>query len=189
MTTNYIDKKKFLNEVCDYKKQLRNARVKKLEKPQMPNQLGSSFYLIAEKCSHHAWFRGYPDTIKEDMISDAIYHCIKYVDTFNPRKTKEAFAYFTRVVFHAFRHRVDKERKMLYTKLKAIEDAELFSMLSDRQGHDEIDYGSEEVAYSEGAKENRNEFIRKFEDSLRKKKIKEKAKKKLKEKQVKVLKK
>jgi DNA-directed RNA polymerase specialized sigma24 family protein len=174
MQRHYVDSKKFFQAVCDYKSKLRYCEGLKLEKPDMPNYLGLCFTQIAENYSHHRWFRSYPQSIREDMIQDAVYFCVKYIDSFNPEKSKNAFAYFTQVVYHAFRQRIERERKYLATKLKAIEHVEVFHMAADKQAHDDQDYGGESnIHYSDNAKKKRHEFIESYETRTAKKKKKD----------------
>jgi hypothetical protein len=147
----YVNNKEFFAAVVSYKNQLKEAREAELEKPRMPNYLGDCFYKIACRYIYHPWFRGYD--FKEEMISDAVLHCVKYVDTFDPAKTTNAFSYFTQTIHNAFRYRVEKEKRYLYTKYKAIENTEIFKSSGD----------AGDVQYSDNAKENRSDFIATYE--------------------------
>ena len=168
-TKHYVNNKEFLEGIIDYKQKLRDAEALKKPKPQMSNFLGDCFLKIAKGYSLHHWFSGYD--FKEDMIMDAVYVCIKYIDTFDPGKTTNAFAYFTQAIHFSFRQKVEKERKYLYTKYKMIENTELFDITSSRQSHDiaHKDTG-DGVYYSKTSDEKRREFVENYETSLEKKK-------------------
>ena len=62
------------------------------------------------------------------MISDGIENCLQYLSNFNPKKSKNPFAYFTQIIHYAFLRRIGKEKKQLEIKNKIIE----------RTGFDEV---------------------------------------------------
>ena len=57
------------------------------------------------------------------MVSDGIENCLQYLANFNPRKSKNPFAYFTQIIYYAFVRRIQKEKKQINVKYKMIEDA------------------------------------------------------------------
>lgn len=115
---NYVDNVKFYEEL----KKHRNAclRLKKgKEKPQIPEYLGECFLKIATHLSHKPNFVNY--TFKDDMVSDGIENCLRYVLNFNPEKSKNPFGYFTQIVIYAFIRRIQGEKKHTYIKYRLIE--------------------------------------------------------------------
>lgn len=164
----YVDNAKFLEAIVDYQAKLREARELGKEKPQMPNYLGMCFLNIAERFSHGHSFRNY--RFREDMVADAVMYCVKYVESFDPSRSSNPFSYFTQTVYHTFLREIAKEKKYLYTKLKTIENTELFSLVSDRQDHDQTDYGGGSMGYTEHSKENMLEFIETYENKMEEKK-------------------
>lgn len=178
---NYIDNDKFFEAVCDYKKQLKKARDaangEEFERPVMSNYLGDCFLKLAENFSHNYSFIGYK--FRDDMVMDAVYFCVKYIDTFNPEKTKNPFAYFTTTCYNAFLQKIDKEKKHLYIKYKAIENTEIFEGLHENHAYgDKVIKGTDEgVPYSEGSREKRDDFVYNFEAKMNKAKEKKEQKK------------
>ena len=55
------------------------------------------------------------------MIADGIENCVMYFDNFDPKKSKNPFAYFTQIIYFAFIRRIHKEKKQLYVKYKSTE--------------------------------------------------------------------
>jgi hypothetical protein len=55
------------------------------------------------------------------MIADGVENCIMYFDNFDPKKSKNPFAYFTQIIYFAFLRRIHKEKKQLYVKYKSTE--------------------------------------------------------------------
>lgn len=166
-TAYYVDNEKFLEAILDYKKKADIARINDWPRPKMSNYLGSCFMKIAMKLSNSRNFINYP--FKEDMISEAVHICIRYIETFDETRTQNPFAYFTQTVKYAFINQIQKEKKYLYTKYKAIQNTESFGVVSDRQQGDGGDY-SNDVQYSENAKQNMMTFIKEFEDKAKEKK-------------------
>ena len=57
------------------------------------------------------------------MISDGIENCLQYLNNFNPKKSKNPFAYFTQIIYYAFIRRIQKEKKQTTIKHKLISEA------------------------------------------------------------------
>jgi len=75
--------------------------------------------LIATNVSMKPNFISY--TFRDEMIGDAIENCCQYFDNFDPKRSKNPFAYFTQITWYAFLRRIHKEKKQLYAKYKAHE--------------------------------------------------------------------
>ena len=62
-------------------------------------------------------FSGYH--FKDEMIADAIYHCIRYIDSFNIEKSDNPFSYFTQAAYYQFIKRIQLEKEQLYIRCKS----------------------------------------------------------------------
>lgn len=165
--TNYVDNKLFLKEMTAYRRSVRKAQKDGLEKPRIPEYVGQCFMLIAENMSHKYNFLSY--TFRDEMVSDAIENCVMYADNFNPRKSKNPFAYFSQICYYAFLRRIQREKKQLYVKYKS---TELHGVLDDFDQLESDDgYTRQFEMY-----DNIGEFIQKFENAKAAKKAKAKAK-------------
>ena len=85
--------------------------------PQISNYIGECFLKMATNIAHKHNFNRYP--YKEEMISDGIVDCIKYVDSFDTGQNNP-FAYFTQAINNAFVRRIIKEKKQAYVKVKLL---------------------------------------------------------------------
>jgi len=47
-------------------------------------------------------YRGYPKSLKEDLVSAALVKCIKNIHNFKPERADTCFNYYTRCTEHAF---------------------------------------------------------------------------------------
>ena len=85
-------------------------------------------------------------------------------ELFDPEKSKNPFAYFTQIIYYAFLRRIQKEKKQLYIKHKAIENFQAFDEFVDP-----ID-GSRIMAdpHSYEPTEYMKEFVKNFEQKEQK---------------------
>ena len=110
-TAHYVDNKKFLEAMKEWKEKCREAEETGEERPQISNYVGECFLKIANGLSYRPNFINY--TYKEDMISDGIENCLQYIHNFNPDKSNNPFAYFTQIIYYAFIRRIQREKKQI----------------------------------------------------------------------------
>jgi len=132
---HYVDNKKFYESIMEHRKKVAEAEKKGTEPPRMSEYIGECILKIAQRLTYHRYYINYSEHYKEEMISDGIENCIQYFDRFNPEKSKNPFAYFTQIIWFAFRRRIMKEQKLRYTMYKNAEkfmtengDGELIQM-------------------------------------------------------------
>jgi len=122
-TEHYVDNKKFLEAMKEYRKSCNKAKREKRNKPPVTDYIGSCFLKIANHLSYRPNFINY--TFRDDMISDGIENCLQYLDNFNPTKSNNPFAYFTQIIYFAFVRRIQKEKKQTIIKQKLIHENNL----------------------------------------------------------------
>lgn len=128
---NYVDNAKLYDNMLEYKEQCKFAAENGLTKPRIPEYVGESILKIANGLAVTVHFINYP--FREDMVGDGIENCIMYIDNFDPYRFKNPFAYFTSIIYYAFLRRIQKEKKHLYVKHKALHNTYLFGMLEQHQ--------------------------------------------------------
>ena len=116
---HYIDNKRFYVEMVKYCDSVMIARIIGDPDPPATNFMGKCFVDIAMNLSNRPNFINY--TYKEEMIGDGIENCLQYCSNFNPNKSKNPFAYFTRIIYYAFVRRIEREKKQAYVKHKLSE--------------------------------------------------------------------
>src|SRR6056300_1431212 len=166
---NYIDNKKFLAAMIEFRDSVIEAEEKGERRPMVPNYVAECIMKIAIHLSYKPNFSNY--TFREDMISDGVENCLQYIDNFNPDKSNNPFAYFTQIIYYAFLRRIRNEKKHLYTKYKVSEHVNVFDMTSENQEGDDGSY-IEKGKANEWSQEYMSEFIENFEETKRKKKKK-----------------
>jgi len=118
---HYVNNKEFLAAMTEYTKNVNKAKRNKEPKPPVTDYIGSCFLKIANHLSYRPNFINY--TFRDDMISDGIENCLQYLDNFNPRKSKNPFAYFTQIIYYAFIRRIQKEKKQVTIKNRLITES------------------------------------------------------------------
>lgn len=157
---NYIDKVVFYNELKKHKEVCKQCKKNNQDEPMLPNYIGECFILIANKFSNYPKFINY--SYKDEMILDGIEHCMKYWRSFDVDKYDNPFAYFTKIMYHAFVMRIKKENKLLYLKYKIVQQSGIEDILEQ--------ITEEDVTFDSDIYDNINEFIDKYEKSMEVKK-------------------
>ena len=130
---HYVDNKKFLEAMVEWNDKWDKAIEDNHSPPPVTEYIGECFLKIATHLSYKPNFINY--TFRDDMVSDGIENCLQYLANFNPRKSKNPFAYFTQIIYYAFVRRIQKEKKQINVKYKMIEDAN-FDDVSLQPGED-----------------------------------------------------
>ena len=131
---HYVDNKKFLQAMIEYRDKCRKAEEKNRKKPEVTNYIGECFLKIANHLSYRPNFINY--TYRDDMISDGIENCLQYMNNFDPEKSDNPFAYFTQIIYYAFIRRIQKEKKQMQVKAKIIANAGVENMMDQLEGDD-----------------------------------------------------
>jgi len=141
---HYVDNKKFLEAMIEYKDRCNKAKKRNRKNPPVTNYIGECFLKIANHLSYRPNFINY--TFRDEMISDGIENCLQYLSNFNPKKSKNPFAYFTQIIYYAFIRRIQKEKKQVNIKVKLIEDSNLIDMTV-QPGDENNDYTNQFVEF------------------------------------------
>ena len=131
---HYVDNKKFLEAMIEYRDRCEKAKNRNRKKPEVTNYIGECFLKIANHLSYRPNFINY--TFRDDMISDGIENCLQYMDNLNPDKSNNPFAYFTQIIYYAFIRRIQKEKKQIQIKSKLIANTGVENMMDQLQGDD-----------------------------------------------------
>ena len=167
---NYVDNKKFLEEMIKYRRSVSQATDFGVGRPRVPYYIGDCIMKIATHLSYKPNFINY--TFREEMVADGVENCLQYIDNFNPDKSKNPFAYFTQIIYFAFLRRIQKEKKYLYTKYKASENINLFGDTVEKSEDGNGSSQRNKIKYNEWSEEYMNDFIENFEENKRRKKRK-----------------
>jgi DNA-directed RNA polymerase specialized sigma subunit len=166
MKNHYVNNEQFLQQMILYKNSVKIAAKNKMERPKIPDYIGSCFFKIATHLARKPNFANY--TFKEDMISDGVENCLLYIDNFDSEKSKNPFAYFTQIIYYAFLRRIQKEKKHMYIKYKSMEN-EITNALIENTGEDIVASYMQGMMHETYSECFIRDFIETFESAKRKK--------------------
>jgi hypothetical protein len=122
---HYIDDEHLTGILSEWKKVFDADIAAGKERPKLPEAVGEAIFDMAEALGKRHNFSGY--SYLDEMKSDAILHCVKYIHNFNPEKKSQkkgkvsAFGYINMIIWRSFTHRIDAEKREQYLKYKSFE--------------------------------------------------------------------
>jgi DNA-directed RNA polymerase specialized sigma24 family protein len=128
---HYVNNKKLLEYMTAFRASYLESQREGKIRPVIPDYIGECIMYIANRYSNKSNFRNYP--FKEEMVSDGIETCIKYLHNFDPEKSSNPFAYFTQVIHFSFLSRIKKEKMQLYVKQKSLQNFYFEGLLADQE--------------------------------------------------------
>lgn len=170
---HYVNNAEMLEAIKQYKADIVKALEEDTAGPRIPEYLGECMLKIATKLSHKPNFINY--SYRDDMILDGIENCIQCINSFNPEKSSNPFAYFTQVIYFAFLRRIAKEKKQSYIKGRLIQDISIESY-NTQEHDDDADFKNAYMSFIQANSKFDDSFIRnkekrkkpKIEDNLEK---------------------
>ena len=133
---DYIDNKKFLEALKDYKVKCDEATEQGKDIPIPSNYIGECFMLLCNKIATRWNFTNY--SYKDEMVLAGIEVCVLRIRNFDTEKYSNPFGYFSRLVWRTFSDIIKEEHQQSYFKAKlAVEDFILADSLADADS----DYG------------------------------------------------
>ena len=106
---HYVNNAELYQHMVAYCEARDKALTEGKEKPPVDNFIGEAIMKIATHLSFRPNFIGY--SYRQDMIGDAIDNCLTYIDSFDPKKSKNPFSYLTQVCWCAFVRRLKLEKR------------------------------------------------------------------------------
>jgi hypothetical protein len=101
-------------------------------------------------------------------------NCILYISSFDPRKSKEPFSYFTQVATWAFVRRIEKEKREVYFKLRSLHNMDGLMDSSFQEEHDDTYDGK--IMSDDWLIHTRN-YVNEYESKMEKKRKRQRKKK------------
>lgn len=114
---NYINNERLHAEIVDYIQAYYKAQENNEPLPQISNYIGRAIQKIGQGLASRPNFSGY--TYIEDMISDGVEDCCKYLHNYNYVKYNKPFTYINRIMWQAFVRRISREKKQQILKYKS----------------------------------------------------------------------
>ena len=161
---HYVDGAAFYEALRERRELILKAKADGTEAPKITNFIGDCVLRIANNLSRKYQFANYP--FRDEMVADAIVHCIRYIDSFDPAKSTNPFSYYTQTCYYQFLGRIKQERVQTYVKCKSTLSSLVLAELS------ELGEGSEMAEHIHDNFEFDSEFMEKFIDDFESKLVK-----------------
>ena len=114
----FVENEEFLRLLKEYKETKNETSVQfDLKKNRETyNLIGVIFDNMAKKLLYSPKFINYTDDWKNEMYSEAVYNCCRYINSFNTVTHNNPFAYFTQVMWNSFLQVLNKEKKIKFQR-------------------------------------------------------------------------
>ena len=129
----YVNNEEFTNELADWIGKCKEAgclMCTRQNRPpngghalQMPEKIGIALMKIVENYGHRRNYSGY--TYLDDMKSEGLLTCMKYIHNFDRTKSDNAFSYVTAIIDNAFKNFLKREKNQRNIKFRGIEESAL----------------------------------------------------------------
>lgn len=164
-TKNYVNNAEFLEALKEYRAKCLENTEAGLELPRVTDYIGKCIYDIANRLATRDNFSGY--SYRDEMVADGLENALKAIKSFDPEKSQNPFAYFTKVIWYAFLRRIDAEKKQQYIKHKVVENSMLTGTIIEKENG-----VAGEAQYVDLNNDYVNDFVETYEEKLEKKKAK-----------------
>lgn len=117
-STHYVDRAAFYNALVERRGLLLASVENGTEPPRVTDFIGKCLLDIATGLTKKWQFSQY--SWKDDFIGEAVIHCIRYIDSFDPEKSTNPFSYFTQACYYQFLAIIEAEGLETYVKFVAM---------------------------------------------------------------------
>jgi len=76
-------------------------------------------------------------SFRNEMVSDSVLNCVKYLHNFDENKTRNAFSYVTTICWYSAVQRIKREKQQQDIKTKIILNSGIIDAIADHQGADD----------------------------------------------------
>ncbi len=130
----YVSNKELYASYVKWYADIDAALVAGKPEPEIPPPIVDAITKICNKLSYSPQFINY--SFREDMVSEAIYDCIRFVKKFNAEKYYNPFAYITTTAWRAFLRVIDSEKDQSYTKSIILAETPIHDFFAHLDGDD-----------------------------------------------------
>lgn len=133
---HYVNNKEFYEELQRYHQHKMECLEKGLDVPPLTDKIGSAILQIATRRCNSRMYRGYTESWKQEMISNAVVSATLRGHNFDPSKSDNPFAYFTQVCDNAIKEQLKREKLQLYIRYKSIDEMGSYQATQDTNDND-----------------------------------------------------
>lgn len=159
---HYVDNKAFYQALVERKALVDKAIEDDQPIPKVSEFIGECIFRIADNLSKKYNFASL--SFREDMVGQAIIHCLSKIDGFDPEVSKNPFSYFTQTCYYEFLGIISNERTEKYVKYKSIVESSSLNELATLDSKDSDGDALNALNSMDMSQEYMDDFIRQFEE-------------------------
>lgn len=146
---HYISNKDLFAAYCVFIEQCNKNKESGLDRPPIPNELGTAFLQIATKLSTKFNFVNY--SYRDEMISDAVLKMCAKAHNFDPSKSNNIFGFLSQISWNSFVERIKSEKHQQSVRARLIREKMSNEFIEHAGAIDDLDTSN---AFVEFLKEN-----------------------------------
>ncbi len=154
-SSHFVDRQAFYQALVERRRHINEFG----EKPPVTEFIGKCLLDTIKGLSMKHQFIGY--SFREEMVMDAVVHCLRYIDSFDPEVSTNPFSYFTQTSYYVFLDRIKKERGEQYVKYALMLDSAALKEVSEQPDQ----YTQHDIDLSELDTNHIAEFVQKYEQT------------------------
>lgn len=158
--SHYVNREAFYQELVARDKAVKEAKASGKELPRVSNFIGKCLIDIANGLAKKYQFNGY--SFREEMVADAIVHCLKYIDSFDISVSTNPFAYFSQSCYYQFLARIQLEKTQQYVKYSRLLDSASLNEVSESPDS----YSSFDIDMTELDTSHMSEFVSNYDKAI-----------------------
>lgn len=166
-SNHYVDRPAFFEAMVERKRIIAETGIP----PRVSEFIGKCLLDIATGLSKKYQFIGY--SFRDEMVSDAVIHCLNYIDSFNPSVSNNPFSYFSQTCYFVFIERIKAEKKQQYVKYVTMLDSAALQEVADQPDQ----YSHHDINMSDLDTTHIAEFVQKYQQGIDAKATKTRTKK------------
>jgi hypothetical protein len=120
---HFVNNEQLLEAIILWKAEFKQAEQDGTPKPEISEYIGQCILLIATNLQRKPNFYGY--SYGEDLIGSAVLNVCKYLNSFDPARSSNPFAWMTQIAHNSFLRGIQIERGFTYSKLKLMDSMEI----------------------------------------------------------------
>lgn len=118
---HYVDNKRFVLLIREF-----HERRKLNPAERIPEEIGKYLIAMSERLASRYNFANY--TYRDEFVADGILRAVEAFKSFDPEKSSNPFAYFTKVIYRIFVQRIKKEKAERQMRDELIMVDEIFTL-------------------------------------------------------------
>jgi myo-inositol-1-phosphate synthase len=159
-SSHYVDREEFVKALQERRVLVDESKANGTPMPRISEYIGGCIMALSKGLAKKYQFNGY--SFKDEMVSDAIIHCLRYIDSFDPSRGTSPFSYFTQSCYYQFLARIQLEKTQQYIRYSRLLDSGSLNEVSQQPDA----YSSFDIDMSELDTSHLSDFVSNYEKAI-----------------------